>query len=119
MSCDNSEKSVIDSLPVIHDTYVNDTDYDISISWMNGNQDRRNGDAGRIEIALQSAEQFSQTYTYETVDELNLLFSGLSIQVYFDDKHVFNLPQTQSGIDFWTNLPHTKKEQVLRILDAL
>ena len=110
-SCEMKEESIIDTVPVTHDIFVNDTDFDACVSWKNGNMSSSDKAPDRMEINIPSGEQFSQTYTYETVNDLNLLFSGVSIQVSFDNHHAFSLVETQGSIDFWTSLPHTKKEK--------
>lgn len=111
VSCEKKGGSIIDTVPVTHDIFVNDTDFDTCISWKNGNMGSSDKAPDRMEINIPSGERFSQTYTYETVDDLNLLFSGVSIQVSFDNHQVFSPVETQSSIDFWTSLPHTKKEK--------
>lgn len=112
VSCEKKGVSTIDSMPVIHDIYVNDTDFETCITWMNGNSGSSDVAPERMEITIPSGEKFSQTYTYETVDDLNLLFSGVSIQVSFDNQHAFSPAETQSSVDFWSSLPHTKKEKL-------
>ena len=112
VSCEKKGGAIIDSVPVTHDIYVNDTDFNTCISWKNGNTGGSDKAPDRMEINIPSGEQFSQTYTYETVDDLNLLFSGVSIQVSFDNQNVFTPAETQSSVNFWSSLPHTKKEKL-------
>ncbi|MGM9787869.1 MAG: hypothetical protein ACI3ZF_03065 [Candidatus Cryptobacteroides sp.] len=111
VSCSHREVKVVDFIPLIHDVYVNNTEYKANISWTNSE------DCGsaptNMEISVGPGETYSQDYDYESAANLNILYLGASIVIRFEGgKDVF-FPEEPVSAEIWKSLPHTTlKEQV-------
>ena len=107
-SCCSTEILISDHADLIHDCFVNDTDYPCDVSWDNGWTSPGQSVAPfHMEVKINPGEAFTQSFTYETMNSMNLLFSGINIKVSFGDGSAYVFPETAT----WMDLAPPQKEQ--------